>query len=117
MERDRLLEEFAHCERMKTLTGQTATTSTFAAITSCISAFLGGHPLLGLPVTALAAALFAGAAYATWRSHEHYVGESRSIEKQLTNSIPRDMNQSRAGFSGVVKAPERMSPQRSRLLH
>src|SRR5581483_5244357 len=90
MDPHELLHDLRQCERMKTLTDQTATTSTFAAIASCISAFLGGHPLLGLPLTALAAALFASTAYAMWRSHEHYVQKSRSIENQLANSTPRD---------------------------
>lgn len=118
MDRHEVIQQLRHCERMKTLTGQTATSSAFAAMASCISAFLGGNPLLGLPFTAVAAALFAVVAYATWRSHEHYVEESRSIETRLAASTSRDLSPPQGAFSDAAQANAgRVPSQRSTLLH
>jgi hypothetical protein len=118
MDCQEMIQQLRHCERMKTLTDQTATSSTFAAMAFCISAFLGGNPLLGLPLTAVAAALFAVVAYATWRSHERYVDKSRSIEMRLANATSRDLSTPQGAFSDAAQAHAgRIMPQRSTLLH
>src|SRR5581483_1945618 len=104
MEHHEVIRQLRHCERMKTLTDQTATSSTFAAMAFCISAFLGGNPLLGLPLTAVAAALFAVVAYATWRSHERYVEKSRSIEVRLADSTSSHVSMPVGGLSDAAQA-------------
>ncbi|HVX12071.1 MAG TPA: hypothetical protein VHC22_12895 [Pirellulales bacterium] len=118
MDRRDLIYELRHCERMETLSGQTATISTFAAITWSMSVCLNGSRPFGLPLTIVGAVVFTALAYATWRYHKHCVEECRSIEKRLAAPIPHEFAEPRNALSGVAKATaERITPQHSTLLH
>jgi hypothetical protein len=115
VDRDGVIEMFAYSERMKTLTDQTASSSTFAACGLSISVFFGGVPMFGLPLTVVAAALFSAMAYGAWRSNLHYVEQSRRMTEQLAAWPPCEVTKPRGGFPSTH--PVRTIDDHSTLIH